>query len=227
MKAYVITIADNPYSESCALRCIESAAMFRIEVEPFPATGKEDAMAELGRQGLQWNWPSRVAIPCRASGLTMHPYRTSDVRARIGCALSHYRLWKMALSEPLLILEHDAVFLRALPREAFPEDADAIMLNDPAGATPKGKWWSEYLTAKGPGIHRKTQVLVDGRPDGLAGNSAYVITPKGAQRVLAAIERTGLWPNDATLCRQLVPDLYEVFPFVTVARQQQSTSGGY
>ncbi len=227
MKAFVITISGFKYSEDRALRCIQSAAKFGIEVEPFPATGKEEAMEELQRLGLAWNWPARVPETCRESGLTKHPYHTRDVRARIGCALSHYRLWQMAQSEPVMILEHDAIFQAPMPQQAEPLAFHALMLNDPAGATPKGRWWSDTLRAKGPGIHRKTHVLVDGRPDGLAGNSAYVITPEGSQRVLAAVQRCGLWPNDAILCRQLVPDLFEVYPFVTVARQEQSTSGGY
>ena len=42
-------------------------------------------------------------------------------------------------------------------------------------------------------------------PQGLAGNSAYIIKPEGAKQMLELVDRYGLWPNDAIMCRQLFP----------------------
>lgn len=76
------------------------------------------------------------------------------------------------------------------------------------------------------GVHAKTRVFArhDLRPDGLAGNSAYVIQPATAQRLCELQAEVGVWPNDATLCEQLVPGLEELYPFVTRVEQAESTT---
>ncbi len=227
MKAYVITIRGNTYSETCADRCIESAAKFGVTVEKFNAVPKEDARFYMSLQGLEWTWPTEKPDVCAYTGLKRHLYPTTDLNARIGCAMSHYSLWLecIALKEPILSLEHDAVFIGPLP-ELTP-NFGALMLNNPTGATPKGAWWAQKMKDRGPGVWPKTYVFDDGRPDGLAGNSAYIISPETAQRCAELYHKYGVWPNDATLCRQLVPGLMEVYPFVTEVRQTQSTSKGY
>jgi GR25 family glycosyltransferase involved in LPS biosynthesis len=227
MKAYVITLWGHTYSEQCAARCIESAARHGVVVHRFDAVTANNARNVMRDRGLEWAWPNIEPDVCPKTKLKRHVYRTADPNARLGCAMSHYLLWEECYrrGEPILVLEHDAVFLRGLPE--LPEHFGAIMLNDPVGATPKGGWWKQQIAAKGPGVHRKTVVFDDGRPDGLAGNSAYIISPGAARACMAAYEALGVWPNDATLCRQLIDGLMEVYPFVTEARQTQSTSGGY
>ncbi len=226
MKAFVITLWGHVYSEKCADRCIASAARHGIEVERFEAVAALTARSMLQQNKLEWTWPNIEADTCPRTGLKRHPYKTQDPGARIGCSLSHWTLWHICigLNEPIMILEHDAVFLRPLPK--LPPDFGAIMLNDPDGATPKGRWWKQQIEAKGEGVHPKTTVFDDGRPDGLAGNSAYVIAPIAAKQCIWLYENVGVWPNDATLCRQLVPGLMQVYPFVTEVRQKQSTTGG-
>jgi GR25 family glycosyltransferase involved in LPS biosynthesis len=227
MKAFVITLRGNDYSEACAERCIASGARHGIDVLVFNAVDKAAAESALAQEGLWWTWPRAAPDVCPHTGLKRHVYKTADRRARIGCAMSHYMLWKVCVGadEPIMILEHDTVFLRGLPE--LPGKFGAIMLNNPDGATPKGRWWKQQIEAKRPGVHEKTVVFTDGRPDGLAGNSAYIISPRAALACMDAYRMFGVWPNDATLCRQLVPGLMEVYPFVTEVRQTQSTSGGY
>jgi hypothetical protein len=61
-------------------------------------------------------------------------------------------------------------------------------------------------------------------PQGLAGNSAYIIKPSGAIRMLKLVEEFGLWPNDAIMCRQLFPDLYVTRKFYTTIQNLKSTT---
>lgn len=227
MKAFVITIRGHDYSESCAERCILSAKRYGIEVEKLDAVAKDAARGVMEAHDLRWTWPNLETDTCPRTKLKRHVYYTRDYNARIGCSMSHFMLWRQCaeMNEPIMILEHDAYFLRGLPE--LPKRFGAIMLNDPKGATPKGGWWAKQIEAKGPGVHPKTVVFDDGRPDGLAGNSAYIISPLAARTCILAYQENGVWPNDATLCRQLVPGLMEVYPFVTEVRQTQSTSGGY
>ena len=224
MRAFVITLEDHKYSEANAARCIESAAGFGLTVEKFQAVDEDQAFQVMMAYGLRWTWANGNTShsACPITGLAQHPY--GELAPKIGCSMSHYLLWQKCvdLQEPLLILEHDAVFLRALPEIEF---KGICMINDPAGATHRGDWWSDHMTRRGPGVFSKTMVMSGKRPDGLAGNSAYLIKPYAAQELVAAFHTLGVWPNDATMCIQLFPYLQELFPFVTRVDQTMSTTG--
>ena len=63
-------------------------------------------------------------------------------------------------------------------------------------------------------------------PMGLAGNSAYIIRPQFAKKLLEEISRVGMWPNDAIMCRQLFRDLKVVYPYLTTVKKGASTTTG-
>ena len=212
MEARIITLFGHLHSEQMARRCIRSA---NIPVQPFNAVRPEQAESFLEALGLEWTWGLGYGP------MEHKPYGGNEL-ARKACFLSHYKLWQFCayLGEPILILEHDAIFVR--PFEAF--DFDAIcMINDPRRATPRGGWWYEQMCARGSGIWPKTAIFDDSRPDGLAGNSAYLIQPHAAQRLLEITKEVGAWPNDALICRQLIDGLQEVYPFITEVQAGQST----
>jgi hypothetical protein len=79
------------------------------------------------------------------------------------------------------------------------------------------------MVERGDGVWPKTQVFNTNRPDGLAGNSAYVLKPRAALHLMELVRWLGVWPNDAIMCRQLVPDLEEHYPFITKVEPEQST----
>lgn len=211
MKVYVITLFGNDYSEYCAQRCIDSCNQ---PVIPFRAVQAREALEMLDSEGLLWTWgPGYFNMEHKPYG--------GDHASRVGCFLSHYFLWKRCVDEgPMLILEHDAVFVR--PFYPFPFSG-ACQINDPRGATPKGDWWRDRMVERGSGIWPKTRVFDDTRPDGLAGNSAYCLLPETARMLIELVQTIGAWPNDAIMCRQLVPHLEEVYPFITEVQSQEST----
>ena len=62
-------------------------------------------------------------------------------------------------------------------------------------------------------------------PDGLAGNSAYIITPSAAKKASELQSTIGIWPNDALLCKQLFPKkLKSYYPYITRVNQLKSTT---
>lgn len=63
-------------------------------------------------------------------------------------------------------------------------------------------------------------------PQGLPGNSAYLITPMAAKKLVDKIHNeTGLWPNDAVMCNQFFPDmLYCAYPYYTKVQGNKSTT---
>jgi len=228
LKAFVIEI-DLDYSKKMAARCIESAARYGITVERFKGVHADNARQVMEDEGLEWTWANnnKSTAVCPKTGLLQVPYVTQDMDARIGCAMSHYLLWKMcaAQDDPFLILEHDAKFCNPIPDQVVQNFTSACMVNDPAGSTPGGNEWSMTLRMKGNGLHDKTIARRDPKiPDGLAGNSAYLLRPATAQKLIDLYKEVGVWPNDATMCRQLIDGLQEVWPPVTVVRSSFSTT---
>ena len=223
MKAFVITLRGHEYSERVAARCIKTARdVGGIEVKYFNAVPAAEAVEVMTRRGLQWTWHlGDPNLHCPLTGLKHHSYG-GNFEARIGCAMSHYALWeKCAWSgEPILVLEHDSVFIH--PFEPF-DFWSVCQINDPEGATPRGKYWHDKMVKRGKGVWPKTHIFNSPRPDGLAGNSAYVIQPKAALHLMELVRKLGVWPNDAMMCKQLVPLLREHYPFITQVEPEQST----
>lgn len=228
MKAYVITILGHEYSEASAQRCIASGQAQGIDVDIFPAITPATVESLLVQEQLVWGWANNNTekTVCPITGLEQFPYTSKNLLVKVSCSMSHYQLWKRCteLNEPILILEHDAVFVRPLPDIEF---EGAIQINDPRGGGYKGKQHSDIMSSRGTeGMHSLTRKRpIDSNiPDGFSGNSAYIVKPWAAQQFIEAYKKYGIWPNDATICLQLFPWLQEYYPFVTVVKQTQSTS---
>ena len=62
-------------------------------------------------------------------------------------------------------------------------------------------------------------------PQGLAGNSAYIIKPYFAEKLLNKLKQKGGWPNDALMCKQFFPyHLKVVYPYYTTLQGVPSTT---
>lgn len=109
-------------------------------------------------------------------------------------------------------------------------------INNPAGATRKASIFSQkvkhQLNSAGKVTDPKGLTLapyVDDPgdiplPSGLAGNSAYIIKPWAAKKLLDKTAEIGIWPNDALMCRQFFPWLQVYYPFVTTIQNTPSTT---
>lgn len=238
MKAFIITLKDNPYSETKAQECIRSSQKFShcdpLEIEVFYGVDKTHSRHVMEKEyGLKWTWAESNTryTRCPITHLLQHPYKGANLDSKIGCSLSHLKLWErcVELNEPILILEHDAIFIKRFPILDL-HKLKLCQINDPDGSgTPKGNWWSSQMKDRNIlGIQEKTWVRNERErldiPDGLAGNSAYVITPFAAKDLITTVKKVGIWPNDAIMCKQLFPYLQEYYPFITKVNQQISTS---
>ena len=176
--------------------------------------------------GIKWNYPWDVPENDFASGLVKTPYVTANPKARIAAALSHYSLWKRAikLDQPILVLEHDAKFITKLDIDPQYTRYDIIGINDPRGATRKSARFHEMVQKNKLAIQRAPEIDEPTIPQGIAGNSAYIIKPAGAKRLLELVKEYGLWPNDAIMCRQLIPRLGVSRKYYTTIQGLKSTT---
>lgn len=227
MKAFVITLFNDKYSVQSAENTIKTARQMNddLHIEMVRAVTPK----QIGDYTYSYPNDGEVGV---YKGMTLVGYKAKDVNKKIACSLSHMRLWNkcVQLNEPIMILEHDAVFIRKFKLGKLMnqiEDGDILMINDPRGATRRGMVYHENIIKNDKGIH-----LVEGVntpeetvPDGLAGNSAYVITPAAAKKASELQSSIGIWPNDALLCKQLFPEkLKSYYPYITRVEQKKSTT---
>ena len=237
MKAFVITLLNDESSQQGADECILSA---NIPIEKYYGVVPDAVENMMNEYSLQWNYPwNGQQFLDMQTGLIKTGYQTVDLRKRIACFLSHYKLWRECASvgEDYLILEHDAYFEHKFEPDVFENSNKTIIaLNRPqARCTPKADIYAHRVRAQileGDNSKMKRRVVQvpylqeDRRhPAGLPGNSAYYLKPSGAKQLLELVDLYGAWPNDAIMCRQLMPKkLGIVYPYITRVNERLSST---
>lgn len=231
MLVYIITINNNDVSEKGAMRCVESSVKVGNDftITAFPATTPDMAEVTLRGCGLEWKYPWEGEKIDLASGLTLKSYPTEYKNRRIACAMSHYRLWYESVEKnvPILILEHDAEFIEKFdPQSILDSKYDIVGINNPLMATRRAKQFFNIVKENKEELQPVPTIDEWNIPQGLAGNSAYIIKPNGAKSVIQAVKDYGMWPNDAIMCRQLIPNMGVTKVFYTKVQGLPSTTTG-
>jgi GR25 family glycosyltransferase involved in LPS biosynthesis len=212
MKAYAIVIKGNDVSELGYENLVKSSDNVGndFKIERHDAVTPDKAINNLVGLGINWKYPWDQAVRDIGSGLLKTPYPTKNPNARIACALSHYKLWQKCWKEEetMTIMEHDAVWKKRLDEWVTTDPKyDIIGINDPRGCTRRSSVFHEQVQKAQGLITRAPKIDEDYIPQGIGGNSAYVMRPSGAKKMLDLVAEYGLWPNDALMCRQLVRTL--------------------
>ena len=230
MKSFVIVVKDNEISESGYQQLVDSYMHYGHYdgIEPHYAIELDKVDGFTSGNGLQWNYPWSGEKTDLKTGLIKKAYPTEDRRKRISCFLSHWYLWQKCkkLNEMICVLEHDARFIKKLPSDRTFRNSkyDIIGINDPSMATRKSKLYHDKIL-EGTQFFQPVPTIDDFNvPQGLAGNSAYVIKPEGARKMLSLADEHGMWPNDALMCKQLIPTLGVTRNFYTRVQGLRSTT---
>lgn len=210
MRAHVITLIGQQQSESMTEKLLLSSENvgnhFKINVHTAVTPDRAEFM--MRELKLKWTWPWKYPERDMSSGLTKIPYPTNDPRKRVACFLSHYELWLecAAGNEDFMILEHDAQFVRRAPLKKMGNSIyQVIAMNNPIGATFMSREYAHAVLDYPQDIAPVPAITTYDRPQGLPGNSAYYLKPDGASRLIQLVKDYGAWPNDAIMCRQLMP----------------------
>ena len=230
MKAFVICVKDNKLSEAGYKELNESYQKYGHNdgLEIHYAVETEKVFAFSTGNGLTWNYPWEGKTTDLKTGLIKSAYPTQDKDKRISCFLSHWYLWQKCkqLDEMILILEHDARFIKKLPSDRTFKNCkyDIIGINDPSMATRKSKLYHDKIL-EGTQFFQPVPTIDEFNvPQGLSGNSAYVIKPEGARKMLDLSQEHGMWPNDALMCKQLISTLGVTRNFYTRVQGLRSTT---
>ena len=228
MKTVAIVIENNSISENGFSKLIKSSERIKNEfsISRFKAVEPDGLRDKMIFCGISWRYPWEGQVLDIETGLLKTAYETGDRQAKIACAVSHYELWKMCAqdNEPYLILEHDAEFIQKIDFDPSETSLNIIGINNPFKATRKATLFYEQVN-KNPNQFQIAPTIDDIRvPQGIAGNSAYIIKPEGANTLIDLVKKHGLWPNDAIMCKQLVPKLGVTRKFYTKVQGLPSTT---
>jgi GR25 family glycosyltransferase involved in LPS biosynthesis len=175
-----------------------------------------------------WTWPkteneNRID---NKTGVYMFAYNANNIKRKEACSISHMRLWDkcVTLNEPIIIFEADAKLTRQFEIDEM-QDSKLVGLNDPRNATRRSKQFHQYAISStgckpAPNVNSRNEH----HPQGIAGASAYYITPAGAQELLDGLDQHGVWPNDAYICKELFPWIRIVYPYFSVVQGTPSTT---
>ena len=228
MFAYCITINGNEISEFGYNNLEQSSRKVgnSFPINKFEAVTPEYVDRTLKQHNVKWNYPLQGEVMDFASGLKKSAYMTRDINKRIACGLSHYLLWKTAIStkSPVLVLEHDAIFQHAIDFDIGKTSFEILGINNPLGCTRKSQDYYQQIINNQQPYQLVPWIDDQTIPQGLAGNSAYIITPSSADQLIKLVKQYGLWPNDAIMCRQLVRRLGVTRKFYTHIQNLRSTT---
>jgi GR25 family glycosyltransferase involved in LPS biosynthesis len=150
-----------------------------------------DLVKHIDTENLLWTWPVKDeenGIDL-ATGLYRRRYAAKNVNKVVACMISHMRAWNYCIDvdEPIVVFEHDALMTRKFFKDDILNDpgfkGGIVGLNDPRGATRKAALYHERISQK-EGLQPTPIIDTPSDPffpSGLAGNSAYLITPVGAK----------------------------------------------
>ena len=228
INSYIITIKGDAVSENGAQVC-ENSAPDNIRTHRFDAITPDKVDEMMKSHSLEWKYPWQGEELDFQSGLKKSAYPTNNPKKRIACFLSHYMLWKKCASgtKPMIIQEHDSEWR---PRIFF-NDAlldmslfNVIGLNDPRGATRKPDVYHAEVQIQEGSVVKAPKIDDDQVPQGIAGNSCYYIKPSGAKQLIKLVDEYGAWPNDAIMCRQLLPTLGQTKNYYARVQGLRSTT---
>ena len=231
LTCYSIVVRDNETSERGFVKLVQSSLEVdnEFDIERFDAAIPKDVSKYMREDlaGIQWTWPWQQPERCLATGLTKYPYPTTTPHKRIACFISHFLLWKKCLDSkiPILILEHDSKFIKKLDMNILNNDYDIIGINSPIGATRKQREYNNIIQTNKPDIVVPVPRIDEfDIPQGLAGNSAYIVKPAGAKSLIDKVREIGAWPNDALMCYQNIKRLGVSTTYYTQVQGLPSTT---
>jgi hypothetical protein len=230
MKTYCIVLRNNDISESGFETLVSSSKKFgnNFYIQRFDAITPDIVDVTMQEHLLTWNYPWKEPEYDEDYRIMKIPYSCIDKKKKMACALSHFVLWHrcMLMNVPILILEHDSVFIRKLdPSTLLDSSYGVIGINDPRKATRLATKYHQEVQKCDNEIQDVPWIDDKEVPQGLAGASAYIMKPLAAKEILYTVyAKTGLWHNDALLCKQVFNFLGTTRTYHTKVQGLESTT---
>ena len=192
MKAFVIAI-DMPESQEAAQKCVASARSMGQKVDIHKGYTPNDDPISIADE---WGIPVDNFVE-----------RFSRIENCVAAFLSHMSLWKWAIEnkEEVLILEHDAIFIDAVPVASY---KGVLSLGAPS--------YGSFNTPSNIGVNKLVSKQY------LPGAHAYMVKPTAA-KVLCEVAKQHAGPTDLFLRNELFDFVEEYYPWPVVVRDNFTT----
>lgn len=191
IKGFVIKLAGSELSEKLAEECVKAAIAHGVDAKLFGGINGHVADPILENAGL---FPFKPKSKASKPGVK-------------GCFLSHYFLWEkcMNLKEPLVIMEHDGLFIRDLPADICDKFDDVLNLDS---FDQFSKDYEAMLEQEGPLLIQEyyNEKSKKGTLNGeyLRGAYAYIIKPHAAKKLVDSAHKHGYLPADHQIGKRVV-----------------------
>lgn len=191
LKSYIIILEESELGKSIGKQAIEAAERFGINLEVHPAVLGYNSKPKFEEYGIT-KFLNRTIL--------QHP-------GHQGCFLSHFELWQKCvdLNEPIIILEHDGIFLRELPDDVLDNFEDILRLDNFEA------WKPEYeqkvnnsLTEPVNYWSRPTECSWHSSGDYYVGAYGYIIKPHAAQKLIDHAIQNGAVCTEAHIGTKIV-----------------------
>jgi hypothetical protein len=161
MKAYCIALQENSLSWRLGNECVSAALSFGVKAKIFR-----------GIVGFYAN-PEDFGIK------NLLNLKIQERIGALGCFLSHFLLWKrcVGLGSPIMILEHDGLMIRELPKNLLEQPFDVCYLD------PFNQFSKEYEPQIKKSLRRPV-TFTKAEEDHNYGLYGYIIKPTGAQKAI-------------------------------------------
>lgn len=199
MKAFVITLLDNPSSVNLSSNCIKSLIENEYDSQIFGA--------HCGTESIDYLSQYQV-FPISDSSIPHYALyaKWTSVLGTIGCFASHFNLWLKCteLNEPIIIMEHDAIILK---RWENPEWKDVLHLDWEGSIRRRGmrNGFDHYAPVVENSVFRMG--FEPGEASGVISmncNYAYAIKPTAAIKLIEDAKSNGWFAADRFIREPLV-----------------------
>jgi GR25 family glycosyltransferase involved in LPS biosynthesis len=208
MKSFVIVLQESEHSCRVGQEVIDSANKFNVYPEIHPAVLGYNSLQKFNEYGIK-RFLTRDIL---------------DNPGHQGCFLSHFELWMkcVKLDEPIIILEHDAVFVRELPSDIL-NQFDGVLKLDPYDVfdtnTDYNKCVEDSLDKAVSVWHQPARNKWHGVGEFIWGAYGYIIKPHAALSLIQFARKIGAAPTDVHIGRNLVDIKSTTVPIVKMNKK--------
>ena len=186
MKSFHIILQGHALGETLGYKNIEIAKSFGIDAHMYPGVKVSKPFKE---EFSKYNITTIAGKECEYTG-------------QQGCFLAHYQLWNrcLELNEPIIVCEHDGVFLRELPDNILDKFTDILRLEA------FQHWMPDYLTKTKESLKNKVKIktLKTKYKTHYVGYYGYIVKPSGARKLINQAQMSGIKSVDRFIDNRIV-----------------------
>ena len=135
-------------------------------------------------------------------GITKIASKEGEYVGQQGCFLAHFQLWQkcLELDKPIVICEHDGVFIRELPENCLKKFTDVLRLES------FHHWLPKYVEKTESSLNNKVGVktLKTRYRTFYVGYYGYVVKPSGARKLINQAQNVGIRSVDSFVDNRVV-----------------------